>query len=60
MRRKRKIWNGSGSESEKRNEKRRREKKILRRNPTVVSDELGQVSPLLERERRKPSINPNW
>jgi hypothetical protein len=56
MRRKRKIWNGSGSESEKR----RREKKILRRNPTVVSDELGQVSPLLERERRKPSINPSW
>jgi hypothetical protein len=60
MRRKRKIWNGSGSGSEKRNEKRRREKKILRRNPTVVSDELGQVSPLLERERRKPSINPSW
>jgi hypothetical protein len=58
MRRKRKIWNGSGSE--KRNEKRRREKKIRRRNPTVVSDELGQVSPLLERERRKPSINPSW
>lgn len=56
--RKRRIWNGS--ESEKMNGKRRREKKIRRRNLTVVSDELDQVSPLLKRESVKPLINPSW
>lgn len=57
-RRKRRIW--SENESEKRNEKRMRERKIRRRNPTVVSDDLSQVSPLSEIESAKPSINPSW
>lgn len=65
-RRKRRIWsaraNGSerenGSVSERRSENRRgkrSERRRLKRNQTV-SDELAQVSPLLERRRNKAKL----
>lgn len=55
-RRKRKIWSERESGSERKSGMMRSERRSLKWNPTV-SDELGQVSPLSEREGEKETLD---
>jgi len=61
-RRMRRIWsareNGSENEMSERRRGMRSERRSRRLNRRE-SDDLAQVSPLLQRGRRKPSINPS-
>jgi len=61
-RRRRRIWSAretaSGNEMSERRKAMRNERKRRRLNRRE-SDDLAQVSPLLQRGRRKPSINPS-